>query len=89
MLIMSRRSSGALRTALSAAMAALALSWFGLAILSHSRTHAARAELVAESAKPAVATRPLMAIVPAPVIDSSAGLFVGTGDGGQGSWTKP
>jgi hypothetical protein len=28
-------------------------------------------------------------IVPSPVIDTSAGYFMGTGDGGQGSWVRP
>ncbi len=32
---------------------------------------------------------PTAVIVPSPVIDTSASFFVGTGDGGQGSWVRP
>ena len=30
-----------------------------------------------------------MRIAPAPVIDSGAEIFIGAGDGGNGSWTRP
>jgi hypothetical protein len=30
-----------------------------------------------------------MPIVPAPVIDPNPSFFVGTGDGSNGSWTRP
>jgi len=35
-----------------------------------------------------VAPSETMAIVPAPVIDTNAEIFVGTGDGGGGAWIK-
>jgi hypothetical protein len=30
-----------------------------------------------------------MRIAPAPVIDSGAEIFIGTGDGSNGSWVRP
>ena len=36
-----------------------------------------------------VSSSGMMAIVPAPVIDSTAEVFVGTGDGSGGAWVKP
>ena len=39
---------------------------------------------------PSAATpAPMMKIVPAPVIDPHAEVFVGTGDGSGGAWVKP
>jgi hypothetical protein len=39
--------------------------------------------------KPAAVTADMMAIVPAPVLDTRAGVFVGTGDSSNGVWVKP
>ena len=36
-----------------------------------------------------VTTSKMMTIVPSPVIDKTAALFIGTGDGSGGAWVKP
>jgi len=38
---------------------------------------------------PATSQPATMEIVPAPVIDATAEVFIGTGDGSEGSWVKP
>jgi hypothetical protein len=40
-------------------------------------------------ARVAIAPAATMEIAPAPVIDARASFFIGTGDGSNGSWTRP
>ena len=55
-----------------------------LSLHDRSEIRAAARQSKAATVQPA-----LMEIVAAPVIDSNAELFIGTGDGSNGSWIRP
>jgi hypothetical protein len=71
---------------LSVLLAGVAIKSFGRASSS-----AATQQSIAATTQPGAtdARLPTMEIVPAPVIDPSAEFFIGTGDGGAGSWIRP
>jgi len=55
-----------------------------LSLHDRSETRAAERQPTAATVQPA-----LMEIVAAPVIDPNSELFIGTGDGSNGSWVRP
>ena len=70
------------------ALALLALALTGVAFVSRSNDSVPVAMDIGHT-RAAVAPAATMDIVPSPVIDAREAFFVGTGDGANGSWTRP
>jgi hypothetical protein len=79
--------------AAAALVAALGVGFGHLAVVVTDSSHAAESRsredpTYTRHARGAIAPVATMEIVPAPVIDTRAAFFMGTGDGSNGSWNQ-